>query len=130
MNAFDAWVAQEVDSLMCAPSVKSISPKEPVICADVKTQLAYVAGVYLLVRDGEIVYVGQSGNVYSRIAKHMDTARFEFDSFSIFICVDKNDRLKMETELIHKYQPPENRIFPAYGDTRYEERSFNIATKD
>ncbi len=127
MTPFDAWVAREVDFLMCGPAVEVSAVKVTQTCADVETQNAYVAGVYLLMRDGEIVYVGQSGNVYSRIAKHMDTARFTFDAFSIFGCSDKDGRLKMEAELIHKYQPSENRIFPAYETNPYEERNFNIS---
>jgi hypothetical protein len=44
-----------------------------------------MSGVYFLIRDGEVVYVGQSVDVFSRIARHRREGR-PFDSFNVMPC--------------------------------------------
>lgn len=62
------------------------------------------SGVYFLVSDGKIVYVGQSVNVYSRLQNHADK---KFDSFTIIQC--KKEHLDMlESLYIHMFKPPMN----------------------
>jgi hypothetical protein len=62
-------------------------------------------GVYLLFNQGEIIYIGQSKNSYSRIVTHMQDKIF--DSFRILNC--KQERLLYwETCLISKYKPKLN----------------------
>ena len=58
-------------------------------------------GVYFLLHRGEVVYVGQSVNVYSRIAQHTFK---EFDSFAYIPCRECNLD-KLESLYIHVLQP-------------------------
>jgi hypothetical protein len=60
-------------------------------------------GVYFLIDNGKIVYVGQSVNVYSRISQHSK----KFDSFSILPC-QKNELDALESLYIHVLKPPLN----------------------
>ena len=59
------------------------------------------SGVYFLLEGNEIVYVGQSTHVYSRIAQHNDKT---FDRYAFIPCPpDKLDRL--ESLYIHYLRP-------------------------
>ncbi len=79
---------------------------------------AYLSGVYILYLNSEVMYVGQSMNIYSRLATHMRNAPFEFDSFVLEEC-GKEQRLAKEAELIHKLQPKWNRDIPAYLNKKF-----------
>ena len=87
---------------------------------------AYVCGVYLLVRDGVVVYIGQSKNVYSRIAAHTQGAAFEFDAFEVELCAPE-ELLYEEARLIDKHMPRENKMIPAYGLRKYMTRNIHYA---
>jgi len=60
------------------------------------------SGVYFLCLNNEIVYIGQSVNVSSRIAQHFEAK--EFDSV-FYIPVPPCDLDRFETALIKYYQP-------------------------
>ena len=61
-------------------------------------------GVYFLLDQDEIVYVGQSVNVYARIAQHQDK---KFDRYAFISCsVDALD--KLESIYIHYLRPKLN----------------------
>jgi hypothetical protein len=61
-------------------------------------------GVYFLIADDKIVYVGQSVNVYARIASHYDKP---FNKFAFIPCESKClDGL--ESLYIHVFRPPLN----------------------
>jgi hypothetical protein len=45
-----------------------------------------LCGVYFLILGGEVVYIGQSKNVYRRIGRHCDDEKVEFDSFNVLPC--------------------------------------------
>lgn len=62
------------------------------------------AGVYVLWRDEEIVYVGQSKAVWIRVTQHC----FEFDEVSIIEVGDEPTRRLLEFLLIERHDPPEN----------------------
>ena len=85
-------------------------------------------GIYLLLRGDEVVYVGQSTNVYTRISTHYQALQRHrkglrpltygqdnwvsrkviiFDSVKIMIC-PKGDLGKEEIALIQKYLPKNN----------------------
>ncbi len=65
-------------------------------------------GVYFLIKDHRVVYVGQSVNVYARIAAHTDKS---FDSVALLPC--SRDVLdKMESLYIHCLRPPLNGVRP------------------
>ena len=65
-----------------------------------------VACVYLLLREGKVVYVGQSKNIYSRIQSHRRTK--DFTHFRILRCHPA--RLNYwEGKLIFDYKPEYNK---------------------
>jgi hypothetical protein len=65
------------------------------------------SGVYFLVQDQEVVYVGQSVNVYLRIAQHVDK---KFDKYAFVPCkAELLDRL--ESLYIHTLKPRLNGNF-------------------
>ena len=75
------------------------------------------SGVYFLVQDQEVVYVGQSVNIYSRIAQHPDK---KFDKYAFVPCeVELLD--KLESLYIHMLKPRLN------GDINKQEKSAPIA---
>jgi hypothetical protein len=61
-------------------------------------------GVYFLVGGDKVVYVGQSVNVYARIAYHTDKV---FDSFAFIPC-GKEMLDSLESLYIHVLRPPLN----------------------
>jgi hypothetical protein len=65
------------------------------------------AGVYLLMREGEVVYVGSSKNVAGRVATHRSNGR-PFDK-AFFIATSEDERLDLEEHLIRVIRPEQNR---------------------
>lgn len=61
-------------------------------------------GVYFLIGGNKVVYVGQSVNVYARIAYHTDKI---FDSFAFIPC-EQNMLDALESLYIHVLRPPLN----------------------
>ena len=66
-------------------------------------------GVYFLIREDKIVYVGQSIDVFSRIYTHFRENVKEFDNF-YFIGCNREDIDLYETFYIQKFQPTYNCI--------------------
>ena len=62
-------------------------------------------GVYFLFDDKQLVYIGESNNVYMRIGQHIKDGTKKFDSFEIYPC---NDRKKLEGFLIRALMPKYN----------------------
>jgi hypothetical protein len=62
-------------------------------------------GVYLLLRSGEVVYVGQSVNPMRRVGEHLLDKRF--DSFA-FIPTPVDDLLSSEAAYINRFCPEYN----------------------
>ena len=65
---------------------------------------ARAPGVYFLIEDKNIVYIGKSHNIYKRISTHIKEKRIVFDSFS-YIAGKSN-----EMEYIKKFMPKYNRV--------------------
>lgn len=63
------------------------------------------SGVYFLLLDDRVVYVGQSVHVFARVAEHMSTKTF--DSFAYVAC-DPSLLDTMESLYIHALRPPLN----------------------
>lgn len=70
---------------------------------------ARASGVYFLIRDAEVVYVGQSLDVLHRIARHRREGR-KFDFFSYIEC-DAADMDRLEVLYIKAFIPEENVSF-------------------
>jgi hypothetical protein len=65
---------------------------------------ALATGIYFLIDNGKVVYVGQSVNVYARISYHYDKV---FESFAFIPC-EKRMLDKLESLYIHVLRPPLN----------------------
>jgi hypothetical protein len=69
------------------------------------TGLSELAGVYFLVRDERVVYVGKSLNVYQRVASHRPSKLF--DKVSFIRCHEAH-LLRLEAMYISKFNPEFN----------------------
>jgi hypothetical protein len=74
---------------------------------------ARASGVYFLVLDGEVVYVGQSVDVLQRIARHRREGRV-FDAFSYIEC-DLGEMDRLEALYIKAFIPVGNVSFGKPG---------------
>lgn len=63
------------------------------------------SGVYFLFDKGELVYIGQSNNVFYRIGQHIGENTKIFDSFEYY---ETNDHLSLEGFLIELFNPKYN----------------------
>lgn len=120
MTPFHLWVANTIAELggdYSGPieSEPAASPLRPDYTTYTK---AYICGVYFLMMNDETMYVGQSKNVYSRIAQHMNNADFEFDHFVITEC-EPVHLLQLEAKFIHEMHPKWNKEIPAFGDKKH-----------
>lgn len=71
------------------------------------TLFRLVSGVYFLLRDGEIVYVGESGDIMRRLSDHFKDAEKMFDSYHVLEC-NEAVRKSLEAQYIAKFLPPLN----------------------
>lgn len=65
------------------------------------------SGVYFLINNGKVVYVGQSVNVFARMMYHQNGRKF--DSFAYVPCATKHLDV-LESLYIHCLRPPENGV--------------------
>ena len=85
-----------------------------------------VTGIYFLVKDGKIVYVGQSTNVFARVGTHKTDK--DFDKAVYFEC-SSTELDDLEYELINILQPQYNttgnplKRFPYSGFNNRSEES-------
>lgn len=63
-------------------------------------------GVYFLYDGEELVYIGQSDNIYRRIGQHISEGVKRFDSFCFYEVGE--ERIILESYLISKFQPKYN----------------------
>lgn len=64
------------------------------------------SGIYFLIKDKEVIYVGQSTDVFHRMARHRRDNR-EFDSFAYIQC-EKDQLDDLEAKYIAAFVPPLN----------------------
>lgn len=124
-TAFAEWVAKEVEDLggeYTEPTEDEIpaAPDRP----DYTTrQKSIVCGVYFLISEGEVLYVGQSRNFYARLSQHMTNAPFEFDSFLTTEC-HPHHLNALEAKFIHELQPRWNKEIPSHNGSKHYCKSF------
>lgn len=84
-----------------------------------------VSGVYFLFDAGELVYVGQSINVFARVASHTKAQRF--DRYAFLPC-PPGKLLEEEARMIRIFQPRNNRAAPAvrYRDIDIEMKASSL----
>jgi len=65
-----------------------------------------ISGIYFLFRDNEVVYVGESICIFSRLSQHFKSTEKEFTSFK-YEKFEGNatERKKKEAKYIKKYRP-------------------------
>lgn len=74
-----------------------------------------VCGIYFLLAAGEIIYIGQSREVYSRIRRHKSDKAF--DGYFVHEC-SESELYGLEAHYIAKFSPPINKSKP--GGKRWE----------
>ena len=62
-------------------------------------------GVYFLYDKDELVYIGQSDNLYRRIGQHIAEGKKKFDRFELY---PTGDRIRLEGFLISMFEPKYN----------------------
>lgn len=65
-----------------------------------------VAGVYFLINENRVVYVGETACIMSRLFQHKQDK--EFDGFRFIRLEDATERLRLEKAYIQKYAPKHN----------------------
>ncbi len=65
-----------------------------------------ISGVYFLFDENEIVYIGQSRNIYRRINHH---TRFKWGSFSFIEAKEGRESRELEKHYIDKFKPKYNK---------------------
>jgi len=68
-------------------------------------------GVYFLFDKDELVYIGTSNNIFSRIGQHITDKKKKFDSFEYY---ETKDRIRLEGFLIRLLKPKYNITMGAY----------------
>ena len=94
------------------------------VLANKKPALPKLIGIYFLINGDEIVYVGQSVDIYSRISQHSKDVLKTFDNFYILECPAEHLSI-LEAHFIFKFHPFLNSTFP----TNHAYKSFNQLKK-
>lgn len=84
-----------------------LSITREIVCDTKLTQVTRVNGIYFLIKDGVVVYVGQSNNILTRVSTH---STFEFDSFNYFEVSSKKRLDNLEAYFIAKFKPAYNQV--------------------
>ena len=97
---------------MCpAPEPHAVTYGADVLSAEAITErsesLLDASGVYFLLHEGRIVYVGQSMNCWRRIGQHESDPAKRFDAFYVIRC-EPPELDRLEAVYIAKFQPPLN----------------------
>jgi len=100
----DLGRVMEFDEIAFSFGLKNLySEQEIVASSRLYSDLDRVCGVYFLINLGEVVYVGQSVNVFSRMREHSKSKKF--DSY-VYINCSKGDLDILESLYIHVLRPP------------------------
>ena len=94
---------EEIQVLSCVLTNKSLITANEIVKASLPWK--NLSGIYFLISGDEVVYVGQSVNIYSRIQEHSKLKQFERYAY-IHCSVEMLD--KLESLYIHFLQPKLN----------------------
>lgn len=72
-----------------------------------QAQPAIFGGVYFLVNQGVVAYVGRSTNIFYRISQHVERKRIAFNSYHV-IAADGLEQERLEQVYIGKLKPEYN----------------------
>lgn len=74
---------------------------------DKSRELVPLVGVYFLIQDKEVVYIGQAIDIYRRIGQHQYDKNKQFNRYAFILC-DKSELDIIETLYIHHFSPKYN----------------------
>jgi hypothetical protein len=81
------------------------------LTADRKRKVKRMKGVYFLFRQDELVYIGQSRDIVTRLILHKQKRQIVFDSFAV-IETDPHSLESVEALYINQYRPKFNKYIP------------------
>jgi hypothetical protein len=113
LNAVYAPVvlASTLEELIADAEVRAVQPIPPKtkVFNELGTKFRpYQCGIYFLLKGKVLVYIGQTTNLFQRIAAHQTTEK-DFDAF-VFMPVEKELLSTYEAEYIAQYKPKYNNI--------------------
>jgi excinuclease UvrABC nuclease subunit len=77
-------------------------------CIEIKKETLNISGIYLLFKDKELVYIGKSKYVYSRLTSHIIESVKDFDEMFVIPC-DEVELAKLEYTAINEFSPRLNK---------------------
>jgi excinuclease UvrABC nuclease subunit len=86
------------------------------------------AGVYMLMGEGGVLYIGQSINIHYRIGCHLQDGRIPFKWVKI-AKTSKRDMDAIEQYLIKMHDPPYNHTYTTRAGARRGPQAFNFNQK-
>lgn len=78
--------------------------------ADMATPIRQITGIYFLLKGREVVYVGKSTNVMSRIVNHSFLRKGDFDAYC-YIEADRSEISELEVRYIRMLRPALNVLY-------------------
>jgi hypothetical protein len=69
--------------------------------------------VYLLEKNNQVIYVGRSSNLYSRLMSHKSNK--DFDSIKLIEYIDRSQMVDAEFYFIKYHNPVLNKLWVTYG---------------
>lgn len=78
-----------------------------------KLNTTKICGVYFLIESNQVVYVGKSSNIMSRIRHHSCDEEKQFDSFA-YVEFDSREIVSKEAEFIRLFKPTQNKNIKNY----------------
>jgi excinuclease UvrABC nuclease subunit len=65
-------------------------------------------GIYFLIFEKQIVYVGQSKNVHARVSTHLNSYKIKYDSYNFILVEEPKSLDNIEAYFIAKFKPKYN----------------------
>lgn len=96
----------EIERGIIQPVAKNELPKNMGNC--LLKNFFNLSGVYFLYQDSQIVYVGESGCILSRIKQHTEDKDFNRFTYMLISCPDM--RKVRERDMIRKHRPKYNTV--------------------
>lgn len=107
VNATDSLIMSKVPRIYLQAMAKTDYTHEEIVAAAIP--MAFSCGIYFLIKNDEVVYVGQSVDVMSRISKHR-RADTDFDFFNVVTC-EPESLDEMEQAYIFALTPRYNTVY-------------------
>lgn len=75
---------------------------------EIKKEVLSICGVYLLFKNRELIYIGKSKYVYSRLTSHITESLKDFDQMFVIEC-DETELEQLEYSAINEFKPKLNK---------------------